>query len=182
VRDPFPGETRAAAVPIRTARPDDVPALVRLRMANGERHAGLDPAGHRIPDPAPVRRYFEELLSAPSSDIVVLVAEAEGTVAGMTELVIRSALPPDHQILVPRLLADVHTVVFEHFRGRGIGSALVGAAEQYAAQRGVSGLVAPILAPNTDAVVFYSRAGFGPHGVILSKDLAARDSANSVPR
>jgi ribosomal protein S18 acetylase RimI-like enzyme len=125
VRDKRPCETRTAAVSIRTARPDDVPALVQLRMANAERHAGLDPAGHRIPEPAPVRRYFEDLLSAPPGDIVVLVAEAEGTVAGMTELVIRSAPPPDHQILVPRLLADVHIVVLEQFRGRGIGSALV---------------------------------------------------------
>jgi len=182
VRDKFTGETPTGAVSIRAARPHDVPALVRLRMANGERHAGLDPAGHRIPEPAPVRRCFEELLSAPPADIVVLVAEAEGTVAGMTELVIRSAPPPDHQILVPRLVADVHTVVFEHLRGRGIGSALVRAAEQYAAQRGVSGLVAPILAPNTEAVDFYSRAGFGPHGVILSKDLAPEDPANLVPR
>lgn len=181
MRDRFTSETRTGAVSIRTARPDDVPALVRLRMANGERHAGLDPAGHRIPEPAPVRRYFEELLSAPPADIVVLVAEAEGTVAGMTELVIRSAPPPDHQILVPRLLADVHTVVFEHLRGRGIGSALVRAAERYAAQRGVSGLVAPILAPNAEAVDFYSRAGFGPHGVILSKDLGSEDPANPVP-
>lgn len=55
----------------------------------------------------------------------MLVAEAEGTVAGMTELVIRSEPPPDHQILVPRPLAEVHTVVLERFRGRGIGTALV---------------------------------------------------------
>jgi GNAT superfamily N-acetyltransferase len=101
---------------------------------------------------------------------VVLVA---GTVVGMTELVIRSEPPPDNQILIPRTLAEVHTVVLESFRGDGVGSALVKAAEQHAARRGVSRLIAPILAPNTEAVSFYSRAGFGPHGVILSKELLA---------
>jgi len=160
-------------VSIRVARTDDVPALVQLRMANAERHAGLDPVGHRIPEADPVRRYFEELLSGPATDIVVLVAEAAGTVAGMAELVVRTEPPPDHQILVPRLLAEVHTVVLERFRGRGIGTALVRAAEQHAAQRGVSSLIAPILALNTEAIGFYSRAGFGPHGVILSKDLSS---------
>jgi GNAT superfamily N-acetyltransferase len=155
---------------IRTARAGDVPALVQLRMANGQRHAALDPSGHRVPEEVPVRRYFEELLSgAAGTGIVVLVAEAAGTVAGMAELVIRPE-PPDHQILIPRPLAEVHTVVLERFRGRGAGTALVKAAEQYAAARGVSGLIAPILAPNTEAVSFYSRAGFAPRGVILSKE------------
>jgi GNAT superfamily N-acetyltransferase len=86
-----------------------VPALVQLRTANAERHAGLDPAGHRIPESAPVVRYFEELLSGPPGDIVVLVAEVDETVA----------------------------LVLERFRGRGAGSALVRAAEWHAAQHGV---------------------------------------------
>jgi GNAT superfamily N-acetyltransferase len=163
------------AVSVRTAQPGDVPALVQLRIANAERHAGLDPAGHRIPESAPVRRDFEELLRDSPGDIVVLVAEVEGTVAGMAELVIRSTPPPDHQILVPRLMADLHTVVLERFRGRGIGTALVRAAERHAAQSGVAGLMAPVLAPNTEAVDFYSRAGFGSHGVVLRKDLPAAD-------
>jgi len=164
----------AVTVSIRMARADDVPALVQLRMANGERHAALDPAGHRVPEAAPVRRYFEELLSgATGAHIVMLVAEVDGTVAGMTELVIRSESPPDHQILIPSTLAEVHTVVLEGFRDHGVGSTLVRAAEKYAAERGVSILIAPILAPNTEAVRFYSRAGFGSRGVILSKRLTA---------
>jgi GNAT superfamily N-acetyltransferase len=160
-------------ISVRMARADDVPTLVRLRLANAERHAGLDPSGYRLPAASAVHRYFEELLSGSTgTDIVVLVAEVAGNVAGMTELVMLPA-PPDHQILVPRRRADVHTVVLERYRGNGVGKALVAAAEEHAAQRGVSHLFAPILAPNTQAIGFYSRAGFGPHGVILSKELAA---------
>jgi hypothetical protein len=35
--------------------------------------------------------------------------------------------------------------------------------------------MAPILAPNTEAVDFHPQAGFGSHGVILRKDLPAAD-------
>jgi hypothetical protein len=81
---------------------------VALRLANAERHVGLDPYGHRLPE------------------------------------------------------AD---------------KALVTAAEQHAAQYGVSRLIAPSLAPNADAVSFYSRAGYGPHGILLSKEVAAGGGA-----
>jgi GNAT superfamily N-acetyltransferase len=158
-------------ISIRVARAEDVPALVQLRLANAERHAGLSPAGHRLPAPGAVRRYFEKLLSGSgSSRVTVLVAEVAGAVAGMAEIVVNTD-PPDHQILVPRRAADVHTVVLETYRGNGVGTALVAAAERYAAQHGVSRLYAPILTANTGAVSFYSRAGFGDYGIILSKDL-----------
>jgi GNAT superfamily N-acetyltransferase len=146
--------------------------LVQLRLANAERHAGLDPAGHRLPETGAVRQYFEELLSSSAgADVTVLVAELSGSVAGMTEIVLSPA-PPDHQILIPRRTAQIHTVVLERYRGKGIGRALVAAAEQHAAQHGVTCLLAPILESNAEAVSFYSRAGYGQHGIILSKELA----------
>jgi GNAT superfamily N-acetyltransferase len=158
-------------VPIRAAGVADVPALVLLRMANAERHATLAPSSHRFPAADAVRRYFTERLSDPvGDDGLLLVAEVSGTVAGMSELVIYGT-PPDHQILAPRRLAEVHTVVLDGYRGRGIGKALVAAAEQHASERGVSCLLAPILTANTQAVSFYSGSGFADYGVILSKDL-----------
>jgi GNAT superfamily N-acetyltransferase len=79
----------------------------------------------------------------------------------------------------PSTVAEVRTVVLAGFRGCGIGSTLIREAEAYAAEHGVSMLIAPIFAPNTEAVSFYSRAGFGSRGVILSKKLTA-DSDRSV--
>jgi GNAT superfamily N-acetyltransferase len=157
-----------------------VPALVRLRMANAEQHAALDPSGYQFPPAGAVQRYFdEELGRSPRNDFVMLVAEVSGAVAGMTEVILMPA-PPDHQILTPRRLAEVHTVVLGPYRGKGVGKALVAAAEEQAAGLGVSLLLAPILASNADAVGFYSHVGFGEHGIILGKKLAAADGGIKV--
>ncbi|MGV9706560.1 GNAT family N-acetyltransferase [Streptomyces sp. NPDC003483] len=154
---------------VRAAERDDVSALVRLRVANAEAHVRLDPVVYRVPGSETVREHFQEVLSA-GSPVVVLVAEVAGEVVGMVELVPLPD-PPDHQILVPRRAADVHTVVLEGHRGEGVGSALLTAAERTAAERGISIVHAGVFARNEEAARFYSSAGFRPRGTLLSKEL-----------
>ncbi|RCH63968.1 GNAT family N-acetyltransferase [Streptomyces sp. SDr-06] len=153
---------------VRPAERGDVPALCRLRAVNAERHIQLAPDIYRVPDGEAVRRHFEEVFAG-GSKVLISVAEVEGEVVGMAELVLL-AEPPDHQILVPRRGAEIHTVVLDGHRGRGVGAALVAAAERAAVERGVSVLYAGIFAPNKDAVDFYSASGFGPRGILLSKE------------
>ena len=151
---------------IRPATRHDVPALVRLRLANAERHVQLAPEEFRVPDTAAVRWHFEVVVER----ALISVAELDGEVVGMAE-VVPLPTPPDHQILVPRRSADIHTVVVDGQRGRGVGAALVAEAERVAAAHGVEVLFAVIFAANEDAVRFYARAGFGPRGITLSKAL-----------
>ncbi|RAS68144.1 ribosomal protein S18 acetylase RimI-like enzyme [Lentzea atacamensis] len=149
---------------LRPAERGDVPALVRLRLANAERHVQLDPDVFRVPDAAAVQRHFEEVVGS----ALISVAEVAGEVVGMAEVVLLPP-PPDHQILVPRRGADVHTVVLDGFRGQGVGAALVQEAEKVAAAHGASVVFAGIFATNEDAVGFYSASGFGPREILLSK-------------
>jgi GNAT superfamily N-acetyltransferase len=149
---------------IRPAERRDVSALVQLRLANAERHVELAPDLFRIPDGAAVRRHFEAVLG----HALISVAELDGEVVGMAEVVLLPD-PPDHQILVARRAADVHTVVLDGYRGRGVGAALVADAERVAASHGVSMIYANIFATNEAAVAFYARSGFGPRGILYSK-------------
>lgn len=142
--------------------------LVRLRIANAQAHAELEPAAFRVPDADAVRRHFSHVLHG--SGVLILVAEVDGQVAGMTEIVFLLD-PPEHQILVPRRSADVHTVVLDAYRGLGVGRALVERASHAAAERGVVSLNAMILTRNEDALRFYGSAGYGPHGTLLRKEL-----------
>ncbi|MFI5609457.1 GNAT family N-acetyltransferase [Amycolatopsis sp. NPDC051903] len=156
------------SISVRAAGREDMPALVRLRLVNAERHVELDPAVYRVPDAEAVRRWFEEVLTGDSR--VLLVAELSGDVVGMAEVVLLED-PPEHQILIPRRAAEIHTVVVDEHRGRGVGASLVVEAEKAAAERGVSILYAGIFAQNEGAVRFYSSAGFGPRGTLLAKAL-----------
>lgn len=149
---------------IRPAGRADVPALVRLRLANAERHVELAPDLFRVPDAAVVRRHFEQIIDY----ALISVAEVAGEVVGMVE-VVPLIDPPDHQILVPRRAADVHTVVLAGHRGQGIGAALVAEAQRIAAAHGVTIIYANIFATNDDALGFYAKSGFGPRGILLSK-------------
>ncbi|MFF3438295.1 hypothetical protein [Streptosporangium sp. NPDC002721] len=104
---------------VRGAAREDVSALVRLRLANAERHVQLNPAVYRVPGVEAVRGHFEEVLST-GSKTLILVAEVAGEVVGMVE-VVPLADPPDHQILAPRRAAEVHTVVLDGIAARVSG-------------------------------------------------------------
>ncbi|WP_037603990.1 GNAT family N-acetyltransferase [Streptacidiphilus rugosus] len=164
---------------VRTAERADVPALVRLRLANADSHVRLDPVVYRVPDADAVRGHFEATLSS-GSEVEIFVAEVAGEVVGMVELV-PVAAPPEHQILVPRRTAEIHTVVLDGHRGEGIGSALLKAAEQAAAEQGVAIIYAGIFTRNEGAVRFYRAAGFGPRGTLLSRELGGPATDRSGP-
>jgi GNAT superfamily N-acetyltransferase len=154
----------AAKVTVRAARAADVDALVMLRLANARAHVALDPDSYRVPEDAAVRRYFSDETTRAG----VLVAEAGGRVVGMVEI-LPSPEPPEHQILRPRVSAQIHTVVAEDTRGHGTGGALLEAAGRWAAEHGVAYLSAGIHHANAGAVRFYARHGFTGSGISLTR-------------
>ena len=158
------------SVRIRHAGPNDVSALVRLRMANAQHHVDLGPKVHRLPDTDAVHGYFTDRLRRGEDGLILLAELEDDEVAGMAEIHIRPD-PAQHQILIPRRVAEVHTVVLDTHRGRGVGTELLAAVEHVARARGVVALIAVIFAPNDDAARFYTSAGFGPHGVVLAQEL-----------
>jgi GNAT superfamily N-acetyltransferase len=160
---------RAHSWTVRAATVGDIPALVVLRQANARVHLAFDPAAYRVPDATLVAGYFEGVLTA-GREAVIVAADGSGTVVGMVE-VLRLPSPPEHQILVPRPSAEIHTVVLPEARGRGIGARLVAAARDWAAAEGIRYLVARINHRNAAAVRFYHRHGFAGSGVSRTLEL-----------
>lgn len=162
----------AEKVTVRPATAADAESLVQLRLANAEAHLALDPEVYRVPAREAVLRHFAAMLTDEAGRHAVLVAEIAGRTVGMVE-VLRNPDPPDHQILRPESSAQVHTVVADDARNRGVGAALLDAAETWALARGISYLSACIHHRNAGAMRFYGRHGFADSGISLVRRLTA---------
>ena len=143
-----------AAVGVRTATPDDVPALVTLwqelreeglRRPNGAAETAESAAGR-------IGLVVESDLTR------VVVAEYAGEIIGMAQL---TRTPPS-------LLAESSSVtmsamhVADGHRRRGAGKALVAAAVAYADELGVEDVVVSVFPQDRDANRFFARMGFAP--------------------
>lgn len=160
----------AENVTVRPAVVADAESLVHLRVANAEAHLALDPQVYRVPAREAVLRHFAAMLADESGQHAVLVAEIAGRTVGMVE-VLCNPDPPDHQILRPESSAQVHTVVAGDARDRGVGAALLDAAEKWAVAHGIAYLSAGIHHRNVGAVRFYGRHGFADSGISLVRTL-----------
>lgn len=98
-----------------------------------------------------------------------LVAEREGAVIGLTTVHLRYTMNHEAPIAQLTLL-----VVDENNRTRGVGRALVEAAEAWARERGSKRIVVTTALPRKDAHAFYERLSYTHTGRRYGKDFPAR--------
>lgn len=118
------------------------------------------------PDVTPAPRTDPDLpfLQGDTTTDDVLVAELDGDVVGYVTLHQALPLPSHSHVLEVNGLA-----VDPQAQGRGVGRALVGAAQQEAVRRGASRLTLRVLAPNTGARRLYEACGFAVEGVLAGE-------------
>ena len=160
---------RPGDVLIRTATDADFEALVELDLSSARHHADLDPVLLQVPEREPVAAFLARRLTNPHRRI--LVAVVDGTVVGMVDVTLVDP-PPDGSIYRSVPTADLGITVMEDHRGRGVGQALMAAAEQDARSRGARRIILDVIAANDGARRFYDRLGYREQGLVLSRDLA----------
>ncbi len=149
----------------RTARPDDLPAVLALvRQHRAEAHAEGVLTGQTPGAAAAVG--FRRLLADPGHRVVlaVLPGAAPGA-ADLGEVPVGLAvlgLDPLSTVLgVPQVTVD-NLVVHREHRRRGAGTALLAAAAAYAAELGAVHVVAAVGGHEAERQRFFARMGFAP--------------------
>jgi RimJ/RimL family protein N-acetyltransferase len=141
---------------VRHAEPRDAARLVDLAEA-----VGAEPEGWLITEGAwrsavDERRYLKALRRY--GDAAVLVAEADGEIVGRLSLA-RDPHPASAHV------ADLGLMVAKTCRRRGVGRALMEAAETWARSAGIEKLELHVFPYNAPAIGLYERLGYRREGV-----------------
>jgi RimJ/RimL family protein N-acetyltransferase len=139
------------SVRIRAAEPRDAAELVALASAVGAEPEGwllADSNWRSVPDE---RRYLRAVRRHP--DAALLVAEDQGKVVGRLSIV-RDPHPASAHV------ADLGLMVAASHRRRGIGRALLDAAETWARGARVTKLELHVFPHNLPAIALYEQTGY----------------------
>lgn len=164
---------------IRTAREDDRDALVEQFLALNRYEEPI--AGNRRTDrDGAVACLDAALARVAEAGGATLVAERDGRVVGHAVVVFETDAPFVREELRPYACVT-ELFVREELRGRGIGTALLEAAEAVAAARGLRRLTIGVLAGNARTAALYARLGFTPHAVEMEKPVRGADGGRPPP-
>jgi GNAT superfamily N-acetyltransferase len=172
------GEERQFGVGVRLATADDDLAIASLRRAWTEERGGIGP----IEDPD-----FEPAFLAWADDErsrrINWVAEVDGQVVGMLNLVLLTRMPRPVPEEGPAPLGQwgyiANNFVLAERRNLGIGTVMLEAAVAYADEHDFARLV---LTPTEQSVPYYSRAGFVPATALLVRPGRGDSLPGAPPR
>jgi RimJ/RimL family protein N-acetyltransferase len=140
---------------VRAAQPADAAGLKELGDAVGAEPEGWLVTTNGWRSAADERRYLRAIRRYPHA--AVFVAEDEGRIVGRLS-VARDQHPASRHV------ADLGLIVAATHRRRGIGTALLEAAAEWARGAGISKLELHVFPWNEPAIALYERFGFAREG------------------
>jgi GNAT superfamily N-acetyltransferase len=161
-------EAAKQLVKVRPATAEDAEALAQVYLASAEHHLRLDPSLYTRPDATEITERYRRRLPLPD-DAAILVADIAGEVMGWVEIQLRQP-GGEPRMLRDAFTAEIDIAVLPDYRGARIGSDLLEAAEQWAADRGVEFMTVEVHTANVDAARFYQdHHGWRTSGLFMLK-------------
>lgn len=163
--------SESAGFTIRAATAADEPAMVDLEHESAIHHASVDPERWRVPPREAVATYRARRREADPDGAALLAIAPDGRVIGMVEMLLRGYLSDPGQARIPTPSVDIGLSVTEVWRGRGVGTALMAAAEGWALDHGAARMVLDLAAANAGAQRLYERLGYETSGLMMDRRL-----------
>ncbi len=160
---------KKAPITVRPATRRDYKALFPIYAEIEAQHAHALPHVFRRIRPETRGPYLDMVLSAP--DAALLVAELDGRLAGLIQVGIREIA--DVPIMVARRYVKISDLaVAKAYQRRGVGRALMEAAEAWGRKHGAASMELMVWEFNRGAQAFYKKLGYGILSRNLSKDIS----------
>jgi GNAT superfamily N-acetyltransferase len=143
----------------------------------GRFYSGSDPLSFQVPEEDGLAEWHDQLLAQPTdSDLLRLVAEVDGEVAGsLTARIEAPVANPSRQMVryVTETRCIVHVLlVRDTAKRRGIGTALMQAAEEWAIGQGAKRMILDTYLESPESMPFYEhRMGYSRHAMLFQKAL-----------
>jgi ribosomal protein S18 acetylase RimI-like enzyme len=163
-------------VTVRRPTPEDAEALARSWREGGRELLELSPVRFRVPDEDGLVGFFRDDLEAPPRpDLLPLVAEVNGELAGSVEAQLHPAIDSARfQVLEhlarPRVYVN-HLRVEPRFRRRGVATALMAAVERWGREQGAGTIALDTYAQSPLSVPFYEAIGYERTSIVFEKRL-----------
>jgi GNAT superfamily N-acetyltransferase len=160
---------------VRDARPGDGDAIAPLSRDSAAYYRELAPDDFRYPDEEGQAAWLDSFLPADGEREIALVAEVEDDVVGYLEARLEEPLDSaryqtNPELAERRLFINALLTARSHWR-RGVGSALVEAAEAWGRERGATVSLMDTYADSPVSVPFWRGRGYRTRGVIMHKRL-----------
>jgi ribosomal protein S18 acetylase RimI-like enzyme len=154
---------------IRPARSEDAEAMSALGETAQNTYQSLLPSFFRQVDRSYWHTRFLHALELKDYYIFVVEPDSRHMIAGYIELFIKRTATP---IVLPstRLLID-NIVVAPEFRRHGIGTQLLGFADDFARHHAIDTIELQVAAGNTAAMALYEQCGFGKRSITMEKKI-----------
>jgi RimJ/RimL family protein N-acetyltransferase len=161
-------EGNSEKLDIRPAALEDLDELLEIYLSSARHHVGLDPEHYREPVPEAAEERLRGIIEDNGRMSGYLAAAIEGRVVGSVSIVL---LPPtsDGSMMAAVPTAEIGIAVLDDARDAGVGTALMAAAEEWAADRGVRVILLDMSSRNAAAQRFYERLGYQVSGLYLRK-------------
>ncbi len=147
------------AIEIRPVSVDDLEVLIDIYLDTAIHHAAIDPAWFHVPERHDVAVRLRRRIDGRGSTGEYVAAVLDGRMVGSASIDVED--PPHPGSMMRRIpTAEFGVSVVQGYRGRGIGRALIGHLEGWAAEHGIERIVLNVAEANVDAIRLYHALGY----------------------